>query len=166
MTAPTTVVTPIPTGFGVKELIGGLLGRDVEVAASDAFLLEPTTAACVAIYVDERVHTAAVCVLSLELAASLGAGLALLPPKLVTDAAKLGELTDPVRDNLYEILNIMSSLLNADGAPHVKLYDLYTATETPPRDVQALARMFGRRLDLEVEVVGYGSGRLALVIGT
>lgn len=156
--------TPLPTLKDVKDLLGGLLGREVEVEPCDPVLPGPDRAASVAIVVDERVHTVAVVVVDLPLSAAIGAALALLPPGSVRDAVRIGELTDALRENLQESLNVLTSLLNGGDAPHVRLYDLYTPAETLPRDVHAFARAYGRRLDIEADVPGYGRGQLSVVL--
>ena len=69
-----------------------------------------------------------------------------------------------VQENLYEVLNVLASLFNAEGLPHVKLHDAFYPGAAPaPSDVRAYACVLGRRLDLVVDIGGYGSGRFSLV---
>lgn len=62
------------------------------------------------------------------------------------------------------MLNIVSSLFNLPGAPHVRLYETYPPGQALPSDVNALVHTLGRRLDLTLRIAGYGEGRLGLVL--
>jgi hypothetical protein len=69
-----------------------------------------------------------------------------------------------VRDNLYEVLNIFSALFNKPGTPHLKIQSMYPPGEAPPLDLGVMLKSLGMRLDLEVTVAGYGSGKIAVVL--
>ena len=59
----------------------------------------------------------------------------------------------------------MTRVLPPRGRPrHVKLHQIFMPGEAAPADAQAHLRAIGRRLDLGVEVGGYGSGRLAITL--
>jgi hypothetical protein len=66
-------------------------------------------------------------------------------------------------ENFAELLNIGVSLLNHDGAPHVRLYGTHEPGELPPTDVLEPLRGLGRRLDLTVTIAGYGTGSISIV---
>ena len=66
-------------------------------------------------------------------------------------------------ENFAEVLSIGSTLLNHDGAPHVRLYGSYPPGENPPADIAGLLHGLGRRLDLQVTISGYGTGTLSVV---
>jgi len=66
-------------------------------------------------------------------------------------------------ENFCELLNIGASLLNRDGATHLRLYTTTSPAELPPNDVGELLRGFGHRIDLQVTIAGYGSGGLSIV---
>jgi hypothetical protein len=54
-------------------------------------------------------------------------------------------------------------LLNSDAGAHLRLYRTHAPDLLPPPDVAALLRGFGHRLDLVLDVAGYGSGSLSIV---
>jgi hypothetical protein len=71
---------------------------------------------------------------------------------------------DPtIQENLYEVLNICAALYNVDGAAHMKLHQVHHVGASVAPQVQALSAVLGRRLDLSVEIAGYGKGRLSFV---
>lgn len=157
----TTVVLPHPKD--VRDMFSGLLGRAVDVAPGTPVV--PTDAARVAVgvYVEDTLHLAAVISADLPLAAFAGAALGLIPKGAAEDAVDEGCLPDAMWENFAELLNIGASLLNHDGAPHVRLYGLHHPDELPTPDVGELLRGLGHRLDLVVKIAGYGSGGLSIV---
>ena len=64
---------------------------------------------------------------------------------------------------LHEVVNVLSALFNTPGAPHSKLHRLYAPGEDLPGDVVGLLPSLNR-LDLAIEVAGYGKGRISLVV--
>lgn len=154
----------VPDPKAVREVLEGLLGRTVEVEPTAAYGPAGTDAATFAVYVDDRLKVAAVAAADLELSSYLGAAIGLVPPAGAQAAIEDGYLSPMLGENLYEVLNVCASMLNAEGQPHVKLHSVHPAETTPPADVPAHAQALGSRLDLSVSVAGYGTGRLALVL--
>jgi hypothetical protein len=106
----------------------------------------------------------ALCVLDLAASAYTGGALALLPPGGCQDAVEEdGELTALQAEALHEVVNVLSALFNTPGAPHSKLHKLYPAGEDLPGDVAGMLAAFNR-VDLAIEVPGYGKGGLSLVV--
>ena len=58
---------------------------------------------------------------------------------------------------------MLSALFNVPGAPHSKLHKLYAPGEDLPGDIAGTLAAFNR-IDLVVDVQGYGKGGLSLVI--
>ena len=118
----------------------------------------------VAVYVDPQMAVNAICVMDLAASAYTGGALALLPPGGCQDAVEEdGELTSMLTEALHEVVNVLSALFNVPGAPHSKLYELYAPGDELPDDIAGMLAAFNR-LDLQVEVPGYGKGNLSLVI--
>jgi len=107
---------------------------------------------------------AVVIVVDIECAARLGGALGMLPRGGVDEAIKDIDLSGLLRDNAYEVLNVLSAVFNVGEAPHVRLYELYGPMGGVPGDVHALSQLIGQRMDLEVAIAGYGSGQLSIVI--
>jgi hypothetical protein len=148
----------------VRDLLATLLGRDVLVAPAAPLAPGPARPATVGVYVDDLLRITSVLCIDLALSAHLGAALGLLPPREAELAISGGNLDEGLRENLFEVLNIASSLFNAPTAPHVRLYAMHAAGEPLPADPRARALTLGRRLDLAVGVGGYGAGRFSMVL--
>jgi hypothetical protein len=155
--------TPLPNAKEVRDLVEGLLGRDVEVQTGGA-MVDPAAGALVGTYVDRAMALQAVVLLDLPLAAHVGAAIGLVPAHTSAEAAADGVLPPALAENAAEVLNVIASLFNADGAPHLKL-DTVHAPGTPlPADVASWALAYVRRTDLDVEVSGYGGGSFSLLV--
>ena len=98
-----------------------------------------------------------------KLAAHAGASIGLLPPGASEAAIEDRELPENLTVNAKEVLNIMASLFNVEGAAHLKLYASYAPGEALRPDVADWATRTGSRLDLTVEVTRYGKGALSIV---
>ena len=158
-------MTPLPTALDVRELLEGLLGRDVEAELTSAGA-DPRKhpGAMVGAYVDDGLQLRAVVVLDLALAAAVGAAIGLMGVRVAEEVLRTELLSPALYDNASEILNVAASLFNAEGAPHVRLYEAYAPREILPADVDQRLRGMARRMDLELEVNGYGAGRMSVVV--
>ena len=155
--------TLIPDPKAVRDLLGDLLGRKVEVAAAPPYQPSVDDGASFAVYVDDNLRTHAVAAVDLELSAFMCAAIGLIPLVGAEAAIEDQRLSGMLAENLYEVLNIWAALLNAEGWPHVKLHAAYPSGTVPPSDVPVQAQAWGNRLDLTVSVTGYGSGRMSIV---
>jgi hypothetical protein len=162
MTDMMTDTTPLPSRHAVRTLIEGLVGRDVDVR--DAEPIEGKPSNLVAAYVTDNLQVAAAIVVDIECAARLGGALGMLPRGGVDDAIKEIEVSGLLRDNTYEVLNVLAAVFNVSEAPHVRLYDLYGPMGGVPGDVLALTQLIGSRMDLTLTIAGYGEGHLSIVI--
>ena len=161
MTAP---VVPLPAAKGVREMLTGLVGKDVGVSPGAPVTPTPEKPVSVAVYVDPHMAINALCVMDLGASAYTGAALALLPPGGAQDAVEEdGELSGMMVEALHEVVNVLSALFNVPGAPHSKLHELYAPGQDLPGDVQGMLAGFNR-LDLAIDVPTYGKGALSLVL--
>ena len=161
MTAPGLV---LPAAKDVRDMLTGLVGKDVGVAPGAPVTPTPDKPVSVAVYVDPHMAINAICVMDLGASAYTGAALALLPPGGAQDAVEEdGELSGMLVEALHEVVNVLSALLNVPGAPHSKLHKLYAPGEDLPGDIEGMLANFNR-LDLAVEVPGYGKGALSFVL--
>jgi hypothetical protein len=135
------------------------LGRDVGVTPARP---DPALAAIVAIYATDAEAIKAVWTFDFGLANHSGAALSLVPAAVAAKFAAARSVPDTIAENLSEIANVGTSLLNAPGGLHLRFRTLIlTAAELPP-SVQALVRSPPRRLDVNVTISGYGAGRLMI----
>ncbi len=156
--------TPLPQPLEVRELLEGLFARPVTttvVTTKVDPLMHP--GAVVGVYTDDTLALKAIMAFDVPLAAYAGAAIALMAPAVASKAVESGLLSPQLFDNTAEILNVAASLFNADGAPHLRLYQTFAPRETLPGDAQRMMRAFVRRLDVEVEISGYGTGQASLL---
>ena len=157
-----TVTLPAPKD--VRDMLAGLVGRNVTVSPGAPVTPTADKPVSVAVYVAPDMSINALCVMDLGASAYTGGALALLPPGGCQDAVEEdGELTSLLVEALHEVVNVLSALFNTPGAPHSKLHKLYAAGQDLPGDIEGMLAGFNR-LDLVVEVQGYGKGGLSLVL--
>jgi hypothetical protein len=156
---------PLPNPKDIRDMFADMLGRDITVAPCDAYTPVMTDRHTVAVFVDDQNTMQAVAALDLPLSVWTGAAIGLVPPGGAEDQVDEGELSGAVRDNLYEVLNIFSALFNKPGATHLRIYAMHAPGEAVPSDAALLVKSIGNRIDLDVTVAGYGSGKLAVVLG-
>ena len=157
-------VTLLPAAKDVRDMLTGLVGKPVGVMPGAPVTPTPRSPVSVAVYVDPAMAVNALCVMDLGASAYTGAALALLPPGGAQDAVEEdGELTSMLTEALHEVVNVLSALFNVPGAPHSKLHRLYAPGDELPGDIAGRLADFNR-LDLAVDVPGYGKGALSLVI--
>jgi hypothetical protein len=154
--------SPLPSRHSVRAVIEGLCGRDVDI--SDGVPVTPKTTNVVAVYVNDRLQTQAIVVVDFEAAARVGGALGMVPKAGVEDAIQERSLTPVLRDNCYEVLNVLASVFNQPGAPHVRLYEMYGPNAAIPGDVAALAGAAGGRMDISLRIAGYGLGLMSIVV--
>ncbi len=157
--------TPLPAAKEVRDLIADLLGRDVQVLTGGG-MVDPADefGALVGVYVDRRLQLSALVVMDLDLAARCGAAIALIPSAGAERAIGAGALPENLLDNASEILNVLASLFNGEGLPHLKLDAVYAPGQALPADVSQWVLTYVRRLDLDVDVKGYGPGRFSMLV--
>jgi hypothetical protein len=154
----------LPAPKDVRDMLAGLVGRNVTVAPGAPVTPTPDRPVSVAVYVSPEMSVNALCLMDLGASAYTGGALALLPPGGCQDAVEEdGELSGVQVEALHEVVNVLSALFNTPGAPHSKLHKLYAAGEDLPGDIEGMLAAFNR-IDLDVEVQGYGKGSLSLVI--
>jgi hypothetical protein len=158
----TTVV--LPAAKDIKDMLSGLVGKPVAVNPGPPVTPTEKSPVSVAVYVDPGMAINALCVMDLAASAYTAGALALLPPGGCQDAVEEDrELTSLLVEALHEVVNVLSALFNVPGAPHSKLHKLYAPGEDLPGDVAGMLANFNR-IDLALEVPGYGKGGLSLVL--
>jgi len=158
----TTVL--LPAAKDVRDMLSGLVGKEVSVSPGAPVTPEPNRPVTVAIYTAPDMSVNALCVMDLGASAYTAAALALLPPGGAQDAVEEDkELSPMLLEALHEVVNVLSALFNTPGAPHSKLNKLVADGEEIPGDIVGMLANFNR-IDLALEVPGYGKGGLSLVL--
>jgi hypothetical protein len=154
----------LPAAKDVRDMLSGLVGKAVAVSPGAPVTPEPNRPVTVAIYTAPDMSVNALCVMDLGASAYTAAALALLPPGGAQDAVEEDkELSPMLLEALHEVVNVLSALFNTPGAPHSKLNKLVADGEDVPGDIAGMLAGFNR-LDLVLEVPGYGKGGLSLIL--
>jgi hypothetical protein len=152
----------LPAPKEIRDLFDDLMGRPVTVDTATPVLAEDLKSTTVSVYTDDKMGLAAVIGMNLPLTVYAGAAIGLLPPGGAQDCVADGVVPGPAAENVREIANIMASLINRPGGPHVKLHQVFLPGEPAPTDAAGVLLAIGRRIDLTVGIGGYGSGKLSL----
>lgn len=157
--------TPLPAALEVREHWEGLVGRDIQVTTGGP-MVDPVLngGAMVGVYVDRLLALRALVLFDLPLAARMGAAIALVPSTAAETCVAEEQLSAALAENAGEILNVTAALFNVGDAPHLKLDTVYAPREPLPSDVAQWVLAYVRRLDLEVDVTGYGAGSASILV--
>ena len=154
---------PVPHPKQIRDLFVGLTGKEVEVGPVSP-VIPGRDAAVVAVFVTDKTGTGAAVACDLPLAAYAGAALGLVPLPQAQEAIARGVLPEDLTENFSEVVNVMASVFNEHPeAPHLRLYRVHGVGEKLPTDIASCLGYVVRRLDLRVDVQGYGAGRLSSV---
>jgi hypothetical protein len=154
----------VPEAKEMGTILTSLLGDEINVSlakapvpASDLFV--------VGTYVSDSETIAVVCGADAELSVGLGAALGMIPVAEAKLVAASRNLSEPIRENLQEIFNIVSTVLNKSGNQHIKFGELLDLSRSPASEaVLALIEQPADRVDYHVEIPSYGAGSLCLLM--
>ncbi|GAA0483297.1 hypothetical protein Ade02nite_65550 [Paractinoplanes deccanensis] len=155
-------VSVLPGTLAVRNLFEDLLGREVTVSPGDPLSADEVNTSTIAIFTDNAQQIYGVLGMDLALSANAGAALGLLPAGAAEDSIDEKKLFPNLAENVGELCNVLTSLLNKEGAPHIKLYQVVYPGDPLPADARAHLMALGRRVDLMVEVNRYGKGKFSL----
>lgn len=153
----------LPEPDEVRTVLYGLLGRDVTVARVPAESISLDAKVAVGLYQRENGHIGGLVVADIEVAAYAGAALSLLPIGVANESVADGIIEDSLLENFQEVLNVGVQWFTAKGNPHVVLTEVYPPGAKLPNDVRVVMAAPNDRLDVEVDVSGYGKGRIRLL---
>jgi len=154
----------LPLPKEVKDLFDDLLGRSVDLTPADPVKTAEIPRTLVALYVDNGRKLRAVVGLDFELTAFAGAAIGLIPVGGAEACIEDKELSKMIGENAAEVCNVFTSLLNKAGAEHLKMHQTFLPGNPPPVDAVGYLLAIGRRLDLIVDVSGYGAGRFSMAL--
>ncbi|MFK8013992.1 MAG: hypothetical protein AB8G17_00955 [Gammaproteobacteria bacterium] len=119
----------VPTAESLNAMLGMIVGDAMQATADDAAASLAASHAAVFENADKQV--VALCRCDISAAAALGSALSMIPPNVAADMSKSGSLNDMATDNLYEVMNMFSSLFMDDKSAHLKLTQVVPATDAP-----------------------------------
>ncbi len=154
----------LPPAEAVSRMLTDLLGRScvARPTAKPGFAEQ----GLIGVLVNRAGQTKALTFSDRSFTASVGAALALIPRTVADDAAKKGVIPPSLLENHQEIVNIATALFNAvnPDAEHVKLESMVATGPQCPQALRTFLVKPTARLDVEVEITGYSSGKLSLLV--
>jgi hypothetical protein len=159
---PTTYV--LPNAAALVETLEMLFGGKGPITPGKRLDPKPGSGYPVANYINDTGKTVAAVYCDLEFAAYAGSALSMLPAAAAKEAIKKRQLEPAMLENLYEVMNILSTLLMNEHTPHLKLDALHPDPGKIPADAKGLLSKPAGRADFTVNVPRYGSGNLALLV--
>ncbi len=114
----------LPKPGPLKGTLEMVLGVEPQLEETTAEAFSPHR---VAVYENSNGEEVAYCFADLAASASLGCALSLIPIPTAEEMIKDGSISDIAADNLYEVMNIFSSLFMNDSTEHLKLTKLEAA---------------------------------------
>lgn len=114
-------------------------------------------------YIDDNDVPVSLAVIDRDYAAYLGSALTLVPPATAQASAQSGEYSDVVMGNIREILNILSRLYMEGSSPHLRFAEVRMTKGDLTPDEQRIVDNVAARLDMKMEVPGYGAGLCSLI---
>lgn len=153
---------PIPED--VRDFLGDLLGKPVSVSKKPVTDLSEIDLEeekwVTGLYVNDKNALIGACIADLKLAANAGAALAMISEQVAKESISAGVLGDNLRENFYEVVNIVSALLNGPSVPHLRLTDMVDGI---PDDVIELSKRAAGNKRYDITIVGYDGGTLGLI---
>lgn len=151
----------VPKVEELAEQLGTLIDKEITAEQREEnWVFGPSVQS--AIYVTQDDRLAAILRLDLDLAAHLGAALAMMPRSASEEAVKEQVLEDDLLEAYGEVVNIMAGLLCCDGAPHVRLSTVNHCDPALGDDFLSTLVDPYVRMNLAIDIEDYGSGRLTL----
>jgi hypothetical protein len=154
---------PLPDGKKIVQILG-MLFDGLAVKPGGAFDQTRTGGAWFGVFVADNGNPVALCGADGNLAASFGAAFSMLPVAAAQDASKSRELTDVMKENVREIMNICTRLLMDDTSLHLRLDQIYAVNSLPAPAAALLGAPQGRR-EFQLQLPKYGGGVLTLLSG-
>ena len=152
---------PLPDAKKVQQILG-MLFDGLDIKPGGTFDQTPAGGAWFGVFIGDGGKPVALCGADVNLAASFGAALSMLPPGVAKEAAKTKQLTDVMCENLREIMNICTRLVLEAGSPHLKLEKIYPCQSLPAAAAAILGGAQGRR-EFQLQLPKYGGGVLSLL---
>ncbi|MEE9335649.1 MAG: hypothetical protein V3U65_16280 [Granulosicoccaceae bacterium] len=103
-------------------------------------------------FVDDGGALVACCYCDLPTAAALGCALSMIPPGGAEAMVEDGEISSTAAENLYEVMNILSSLFMSNTTPHLKLSEVVNETFEPLEAANSSS--------FNIDLGKYGNGKL------
>lgn len=144
----------IPETSEYVPLLSALIGKDLSVGPNEPASDPSSMAGFLHVFVDDDDKPVMLAGAEAPLAYNMGAALALIPKARAEDAAKSAEIDEDLYENYFEIMNVLTRVVNEAGGDHVRLVP---GSTVDPDAIPAAAS--GRSCTIGVD--GYGEGKLS-----
>ena len=149
----------LPTAEIVSDTLTKMLRRTVRAKAAP---VKATSAKLSGLYRSADDTPVAACMADIPFAAFSGAAFSMIPADAAKDSIKAGVLDEGMQDNFGEVLNVLSRLFAGQGSQRITLQAKSFPPAALPEAASAALAAAGKKLDLEVDIDGYGKGLLML----
>jgi hypothetical protein len=151
----------LPTDKAAAQMFTASLRRATKLTAVKPIAAELITGG---VFVDAQNKVIGGVLADLSLVCLAGAAFSLIPADAARDSIKAKGIEDFVRENFSELLNIFSGLFTADRSQRVRLSATRFPADAANSDLAALVANPAKRMDVEVDIEGYGRGRMSLLL--
>jgi hypothetical protein len=151
----------VPNADQVGRLLTGLLGKPVQAKIAKPAPVSPQAILYWGLYVDQESRIRWACSCDLSCAANAGAALSVFPLARAKENIAAGKLEPALEENLTEVLNILAQILNISGQTHLRYARMLVEKGQIPAEIRSGVQSKTAAADFEINVTGYGGGRLA-----
>ncbi len=146
----------------MARLLGDLFGKPVKITASTKYDPSLSAPAVVAVYAEAEGKVGAVAVCNMSAAAYLGAALSMVPADVAKSEALKNALSAGLLENFGEVANICSQVVTDIHGSRLHLREVLPKVASPSADYKPIFATPRKRVDLEIDVTGFGKGRISL----
>lgn len=155
----------LPNAAKLTQMFNMLFGGKVPVVPGKRLDIKPGCGNFVAMYVNPEGKPVGAAICDLAFGAYGGAALSMMPVNSAKDAIKQKTLEKTMHENLYEIMNVVSTQLMNESTPHLKLTKMYgDPSELPDEDKAFLEAKGVGRVDFSVNILRYGDGAMSVLV--
>jgi hypothetical protein len=147
----------LPTPEVVATQLGALLRCTVK---AEAVTIKSATSPSFGLYHSGDEKPIAVCGADLPFAAFSGAAFSMIPAETAAESVKDGKLEEGLAEIFGEVLNVVSRMFGEHDTRRVTLMQKSYSPAPPTAEVVSTIRAAKQKLDIEVDIDGYGKGLL------
>ncbi len=153
----------VPDTKEVSRMLTFLLGREVKVSKGSRIRTGARDLYTLGVYVNESEEPVGICATDFGMAANFGAALSLFPPHKAKQCLTDKKIEQEIWENTLEVYNVVSRFFHDGFDGMIQLGPTYQDGGDVPKDLKKLMRRSKSRVDLVVDIQGYGKGAMALI---
>ena len=164
MEIPLSKPDRIPPAVEIEELLTTLLDLDVEVSTISKLPYNSKDICVLGLYRKEEKHLGGLAIGDRYFSNYIGASLTRMPAEGARSDGRQSVVTETILENVGEVFNVLTSTLNARGAPHLTLHQTRKDSMPLAGPLGKIVGVAPNRIDLQVSVPGYGKGTFTLIL--